>query len=217
MRRLGVGCGLAVAGLLLVLGIFVAVVGPTTLKRWAYEEPGRDRWQQPERVLEALALRPGLVVADVGSGGGYFAFRLAEAVGSNGKVYACDIDTGLNRYVAEQTRERGLDNLVVVEAAADDPHLPEPVDLLFTSNTVHHFADPAAYFAAARRYLRPGARVAVIDYREEHGSIQEGELVERLGAVGFELEERFDFLAKQYFVVLRLAEESGGENGSQLP
>jgi len=202
MGGLRTGCPLAAGGVLLVLGIGFAIVGPTTLKRWAYEEPGRDRWQQPERVLETLALRPGLVVADIGSGGGYFAFRLAEAVGPSGRVYACDVDSGLNRYVTEQARERGLDNLVVVEATADDPRLPESVDLLFTSNTVHHFADPATYFEAARRYLRPGARLAVIDYRERHGSIQESELVERLEAVGFELEERFDFLAKQYFVVL---------------
>ncbi|MGH7887023.1 MAG: methyltransferase domain-containing protein, partial [Candidatus Binatia bacterium] len=62
------------------------------LKQWAYEGVNRDQWQQPDRVIATLKLRPGDQVADLGAGGGYFTFKLAKAVGPTGKVYAVDID-----------------------------------------------------------------------------------------------------------------------------
>ena len=97
---------------IIIVGLVLALVGPTTLKRLAYEEPGRDRWQQPERVVESLGLEPGTSVADIGSGGGYFAFRLAAAVGTSGRVYAVDLDDGLRdrtRRGRRRRREREID------------------------------------------------------------------------------------------------------------
>ena len=184
MRKLLLGLGAAV-----VLLIVAAVaIGPTTLKRWAYEDPGRDRWQQPERVMEALDLQPGAVVADVGAGGGYFTFRLAEAVGPGGKVLAVDVDRGLLDYVAAEAARRGLTNVETVLAADDDPRIPQPVDLLFTCNTVHHFADRAGYFRDARRYLRPGAKVAIIDYVDKHRSAPPAVLESEMATAGYRLE-----------------------------
>ena len=196
---------LLAAGLLVVaIGAAILVVGPTTLKRWAYEEPGRDRWQQPERVIEALAIEPSSVVADVGSGGGYFAFRLADAVGAGGLVLAADLDEGLNEYVAREALERGLGNLTVVHAGHDSPNLTQPVDLLFTCNTVHHFPDIAGYFENVKSSLTPGGRLAIIDYRDKHRSLPEPELIVELESAGFVLDQRFDFLEKQYFLVFRV-------------
>jgi ubiquinone/menaquinone biosynthesis C-methylase UbiE len=188
----------AVAALVLVAAV---AIGPTTLKRWAYEDPGRDRWQQPERVVEALGLRPGAVVADVGAGGGYFTFRLAEAVGPTGKVLAVDVDAGLLDYVAAEAARRGLDNVETVLAAETDPRIPQPVDLLFTCNTVHHFADRSAYFRDARKYLRPGAKLAIIDYVNKHRSAPPEVLESELTAAGYRLETRNDFLKKQSFLI----------------
>src|SRR3990172_10180428 len=96
----------------------------TQLKRCAYEEIGRDEWQQPERVVEALALEPRSRGADLGAGGGYFTFRLARAVGPAGRVYAVDVDEGLNDYVASRARDEGLANVGVILAKYDDPLLP---------------------------------------------------------------------------------------------
>jgi ubiquinone/menaquinone biosynthesis C-methylase UbiE len=190
---------------LAVLAALVAVtavaIGPTTLKRWAYEEPGRDRWQQPERVVEALDLEPGAVVADVGAGGGYFTFRLAEAVGPTGKVLAVDVDAGLLEYVAAEAARRGLANVETVLAGETDPRVPQPVDLLFSCNTVHHLADRAAYFRGARRYLRPGARVAIIDYVNKHRSAPPEVLESEMTAAGYRLDTSHEFLTKQSFLV----------------
>src|SRR4030095_12939357 len=90
----------------MVLALFCA--GCTSLKRWAYEGWGRDRWQQPDGVIEALRLRPGDRVADLGSGGGYFTFRLAKAVGPTGHVYAVDVDEGVDDYIVGTVQHGGV-------------------------------------------------------------------------------------------------------------
>jgi len=83
------------------LAIFVALLlfgstACTDIKKWAYEGFNRDEWQKPEEVIKALSIQPGDHVADLGSGSGYFTFRLADAVGPTGKVYAVDIDKDMN-------------------------------------------------------------------------------------------------------------------------
>lgn len=192
---------IVVVVVVVVVGLAAIVIGPTTLKRWAYEEPGRDRWQQPEKVVESLGIALGQVIADVGSGGGYFTFRFARAVGPEGTVYAVDLDEGLNAYVEEKAQELGLGNMRVLLGAPDDARLPQPVDLIFTCNTAHHLEDRIAYFAGAQKYLRPGGRVAIIDYYKKHGSAPPEVLRADLERAGYRLEESFDFLPKQYFMV----------------
>jgi predicted methyltransferase len=179
----------------------------TQLKRCSYEGWGRDDWQQPERVVAALALAPGARVADLGSGGGYFTFRLAHAVGPTGRVYAVDVDADLNAYVAERARQEGLAHVEVVLAEYADPRLPEPVDLVFTSNTYHHLEDRTRYFANAKKYLRPHGRVAVIELSEapswflpSHTTSAET-IRSELEAAGYRLVEAHDFLERQHFLV----------------
>jgi predicted methyltransferase len=187
----------------LLLGI--ALLGGCTLvKRLAYEGFCRDAWQQPERVVADLAIAPGATVADLGSGGGYFTFRLARAVGPSGRVYALDVDAGMNEHVAGEAAEQGLANVTTVLAAPDDPRLPEPVDLVFTCNTYHHLEQRAAYFRAVReRYLAPGGRIAIVEYRPDvtrHSTPREA-IEQELSAAGFRLVKAFDYLERQHFLV----------------
>jgi predicted methyltransferase len=187
--------------------------GCTQLKRFAYEGFRRDAWQHPDRVIETLAIHPGDAVADVGSGGGYFTFRLARAVGPSGKVYAVDVDEGLNEYVARRAREDGLDNVAVVLARYDDPLLPQSgVDLIFTCNTYHHLDDRVAYFAKARKYLRPGGRVAIIEYKGTGWferwfghSTPSAAIRSEMEAAGYRLQQDLDFLPRQHFLVFATA------------
>ena len=203
----------AVLVLVVLAGAALGLYGlRTPLKRLAYEEPGRDRWQRPSEVLEELAIAPGATVADLGSGGGYFALRLATAVGAEGTVYAVDVDRGLNRYLERRARELGLEQLHVIEASADDPRIPEPVDLLFSCNTVHHLEDVEGYFRRVRGSVRQDGRVVLIDYRDRHRSLPAAELAARMRRAGFELERELDLLPRQYFLVFR---PSGGEAGGE--
>lgn len=179
-------------------------LGCGTVKRYAYEGFDRDEWQQPERVVADLALAPGAKVADLGAGGGYFTFRLARAVGPEGRVYAVDIDEGMNEHVAQQARKEGLANVRTVLAATDDAKLPEPVDLFFTSNTYHHLEGRVAYFRGVReRQLAPGGRIAIVEFRPgktSHATARKT-IEQEMGAAGFRLVKSFDYLERQHFLV----------------
>ena len=128
---------------------------------------GRDRWQRPNAVVAALGLAPGMRVADLGAGLGYFTFRLASAVGPAGVVYAVDTDPDLRSAVDEGARERRLANVRTVAARNDDAALPGAVDLVFVSLVFHHLPEPREYFRRTRALLRPGGRIAVLEAKRE--------------------------------------------------
>ncbi|MGH7947946.1 MAG: class I SAM-dependent methyltransferase [Candidatus Binataceae bacterium] len=178
-------------------------------KKFAYEGIGRDSEQQPERVVSELHLKPGERIADIGAGGGYFTWRLADAVGPTGKVYAVDIDPDMTGYLAATAGQRGYRNVEAILAAPDDPKLPAgSVDLIFTCNTYHHIENRAAYFARLKRSLAPGAHVAIIDYRPEgffqsiHSHSTAADAIRReMTEAGYRLEKEYDFLPGQNFLV----------------
>src|SRR5262249_27498358 len=125
----------------LLLFSVALLAGCISLKRFAYEGLSRDRWQQPERVIAALGIRPGDRVADLGAGSGYFTVRLADAVGPGGKVYAVDVDEAMNGYLRDRLRRAGIDNVEVILGRFDDPLLPNGgVDLVLVVDTYHHLA-----------------------------------------------------------------------------
>ena len=187
---------------------FLLLAGCTSIKQCAYEGFGRDEWQKPEQVIQSLEIRPGERVADLGSGGGYFTFRLAQAVGPAGKVYAVDVDRGMIENVAERAQKAGLRNVETILAKYDDPSLPESgVDLIFTSNAYHHIEMRAQYFANAAKYLRPGGRIAIVDFNGKSwfgifGHHTPGEVVKKeMEEAGYRLERELDFLDRQHFLV----------------
>ena len=133
------------------------------LKRLACGGVGGGR--DGERVVAWLAVRPGARVADIGAGFGDFAVRFARAVGSDGAVYAVDVDPDLREEVGRRAAREGLPQLRPIEGQADDPAVPEHVDLVFLSSSFHHLPDPTAYLERTRAYLREGARVAILEGR----------------------------------------------------
>lgn len=185
----------------------------TTLKRCSYEGIDRDAWQQPDRVVRSLEIQPGDRIADLGSGGGYFTFRLAQAVAPEGRVYAVDVDEELNDYVRGRAREEGQTNIEVILARYDDPLLPaEGVDLIFLSNVYHHIENRASYFRNAKKYLRDGGRIAIIEFNGQgwfahlFGHYTPAEVIkEEMEAAGYRLSREFDFLSKQSFLVFSRA------------
>ena len=92
------------------------------------DDPARDAYQKPDEVMKALALRPGEVVADIGSGSGYFTLRFARVVGETGRVYAVDVSPDMIRHLDARVRDAGLLNVSTILAPPDDPRLPQPVD-----------------------------------------------------------------------------------------
>ena len=123
----------------------------------------QDRLRDPDAVIRVFDLRPGMVVADLGPGAGHFTLRFARAVEPNGVVYAIDASQSTLDELMRAATDRGITTLRPVRVRRDRLEIPEPVDLLFVSATYHHLPNPTAYFADARRYLRPGARVAILE------------------------------------------------------
>jgi SAM-dependent methyltransferase len=178
-------------------------------QRWAavFDDPARDAWQKPDEVIRTLALPSDGVVADIGSGTGYFAVRLARAV-PRGHVYGVDVEPDMVKYVAERGRREGLANLTSVQAAPEDPRLPRPVDLALLVNTYHHIAERPAYFSRLRPSLRPGGRLVIIDFLPDapagpprHTRIPAAFVKEEMGRAGYGLVAEETFLPYQYFLI----------------
>ena len=172
-------------------------------KHLRYQDPDRYTWQYPERVVKALKLESGMQVADLGSGTGYFTFRLAEAVGDTGKVYAVDIDKEMIASVDKQAVQKQAENVQTVLAVEHDPLIPDKVDIIFSVNAYHHLKDRTAYFKNAARYLKPDGRVAIIDFRE--GAFRHFTkrriLLDEFLAAGYILDKQHGFLPRQNFLI----------------
>jgi predicted methyltransferase len=130
-----------------------------------FEGPARDRWQRPQRVLALLGLKPGMRAAEIGAGTGYFAVRLARAVGPSGRAFGVDIEPGMVRHLARRAQEEKLPQLMGVLGATGDPRLPEAVDLVFLCNTYLHLEQRTDYFRRVQARIRDGGRLAVVDFK----------------------------------------------------
>jgi cyclopropane fatty-acyl-phospholipid synthase-like methyltransferase len=134
---------------------------------WAkvFDDPARDQWQQPDRVIEALALAPSMTVADVGAGTGYFAVRLARAVPS-GSVIATDIEADMIRYMTARAEREGLANLRAQLTPPDDPQLTAgAIDRILVVDVWHHLEDKRGYATKLAAALKPGGSIAVVDFK----------------------------------------------------
>jgi ubiquinone/menaquinone biosynthesis C-methylase UbiE len=174
------------------------------------QDPARDAYQKPDEVVKALALRPGEVVADIGSGPGYFTVRFARAVGDTGRVYAVDVSPDMIRYLDRRLRDEGIRNVVPVLAEPNDPLLPDAsVDRVVIVDTWHHIENQPAYLALLKRVLKPGGEVVHIDFQKRDlpvgpplgMKISREELIEQMEEAGFKLSAERTFLPYQYFLV----------------
>ena len=182
------------------------MAGP--IRRWLYAGGTRqDRLRDPDAVVAALVLRPGMIVGDLGPGAGHFTLRMARAVEPDGVVYALDASRGTLDDLRRAADDRGVSGLKTVRVPRDRLEIPEPVDLLFVSATYHHLPNPQAYFADSRRHLRSGARVAILESRREgllarwgvhHGSTP-SRLQREMAQAGYRLAETHDLVRGHFF------------------
>ena len=182
-------------------------------QKWSqvFDDPKRDAWQKPHEVITALKLAPDSVVADIGAGTGYFAARLAHFV-PNGRVYAADAEPDMVKFLGERAKREGLSNLTAVAAAAESPRLPAPVDLVLLVDVFHHIEKRGDYFSKLRASLKPGGRVAVIDFTmttrfgpPPKERIAPERVRTEMAEAGYKLVEEFKFLPEQYFLVFTSA------------
>jgi len=128
----------------------------------------RDATQQPEHVLDVLAVREGQTVADVGCGTGYFTVHLSKRVGPRGRVYATDLQPQMLDLLGKRLRDKKITNVVPLQATPDDAKLPRAeLDLVLLVDVYHELPNPPVTLAQIRRSLTPTGRLALVEYRAE--------------------------------------------------
>jgi ubiquinone/menaquinone biosynthesis C-methylase UbiE len=179
----------------------------------ALEDPKRDAYQKPHEVMQALAVREGEVVADIGAGSGYFSMRLAHHVGASGRVYAVDVSPDMIRHLHARVRDMTLLNVSPILALPDDPLLPQPVDRFLIVDVWHHIEDQGGYLARMKKLLKPRGQVVMIDFQKRElpvgppvgMKIAREDLLTQMEAHGFRLVKEHTFLPYQYFLIFEPA------------
>jgi len=173
------------------------------------ESPERAEWQKPDSAIALLGDLQGKTVMDIGSGPGYFSFRLAEA---GARVICADVDERYLNYIDERRAEKGLTRaqLETRKVPFDSSKLQQgEADVVLIVNTYHHIENRVDYFAEVRRGLKPGGRLVVIDFRKEEMpvgppvdmKIKEEKVMEELRKAGFtDLEVNHSLLPYQYII-----------------
>ncbi len=179
-----------------------------------FETEGREVYDNRERIVEKLALQSGMAVADVGAGSGLFTRLMAPKVGAEGKVYAVDIAKTFVDHTVMSSHARGLKQVEGVVCTPDDSKLaPTSVDLVFICDTYHHFEFPHKTMLSIAAALKPGGRVALLDFERIEGvssewtmgHVRAGKEVfqKEIEDAGFELVEEFDLFTENYFLVFK--------------
>ena len=184
------------------------------------ERPEREREEQPKVLIDGLELEAGDVVADIGAGTGYFTFRMAERV-PDGRVIAVDIQPEMLELLNTREAELGLDNVEPLLGEIDDPKLPAgEVDLVLMVDAYHEFSHPREMLAGIVDGLKPGGRVALVEYRGEDPSVPikplhkmtEAQAIKEMSAAGLEHVETKGELPWQHLMLFR---KPGSDSATQ--
>ena len=174
-----------------------------------FEEKGRDKKLQVERVMDILGIKKGTHVADIGAGSGWFTVRAATRVGNTGIVYAVDINPESITYITQRIQRDGIGNVHTILSTEDDPKLPQSsVDSVLLLKTYHEVAHPVLLLENLRRSLRDGAKIGIIDRNgkgDDHG-VSRDVVIKEATQAGYRLQEQYDFVkgdGQDYFLVFR--------------
>jgi len=192
------------------------------------ERPQREDEENPARCIEALRLRAGDVVADLGAGSGYYTFRMAPLVGPTGRILAVEIQDEMIAELKKRIDKNKVPNVETVKCTESDPKLGEAsVDLLIMVDVYHELSFPFEVMTAVRKALKPGGRVALVEFRKEDKEVpikevhkmSEAQIGKEMAAVGLRHLETIGILPWQHIAVYTnrdLAAEHGTELEYQL-
>jgi len=177
-----------------------------------FESPGREVYDRRKDIVAALALKPGMAVADIGAGTGLFTRLFAPAVTPGGPVFAVDISPVFIQNILRRSREEGLRNVSGIVNTARDAKLPaSSVDVAFLCDTYHHFEFPQLMLESIHRALRPSGRLAIIDFRKQEGKssawvmqhvrADKTAVIREVEAAGFRLIADTELLKENYFLM----------------
>jgi ubiquinone/menaquinone biosynthesis C-methylase UbiE len=176
------------------------------------ERSEREIEELPETALDAIGIRPGMQIADVGAGSGYFTSRLSRRVGPEGKVYAVEVQPEMMAILRRRVTKEKLTNVVTVRGSEADPHLPpKSVDLILMVDVYHEFSQPRSMLRRMFEALKPDGRLVLLEYRKEDPHIpirsehkmSVAEAKAEVEAEGYKLEKVLNDLPRQHILVFR--------------
>ena len=178
----------------------------------AFEEESREVSVERKKIVAACAIKPGMVVADIGAGTGLFTRLFARNVGSKGKVFAVEIAPKFIEHIERTCKEKNIQNVVGVVCKADSVELlPKSIDLAFIADTYHHFEYPFRTMNSIHRALRAGGRVVLVDFKKIEGvssewvmdHVRAGQetVTKEIESVGFSVNHEPKFLKENYCLV----------------
>jgi ubiquinone/menaquinone biosynthesis C-methylase UbiE len=173
------------------------------------DDPHRDGKQKPLELVAAMNIKPGMTVADIGTGTGYMLKFLSDAVGPTGKVYGEDIQTDF----LDRARAKNVPNTTLILGTPTDPKLPRnSIDIALVLDVYHHFDFPDKMLAAIRGALRPGAHLVIVDYYKSaspspgHIRLERDDVAAEIERNGFHLLDKRDHLPKtQYMLTFEMS------------
>jgi ubiquinone/menaquinone biosynthesis C-methylase UbiE len=177
------------------------------------ERPEREEEEAPSKALDALELKAGMVVADIGAGSGYYTVRMSKRVGPAGRVYATDIQQGMLDLLNRRIQLEHLENVTTVLGGFDDPALPaNALDLAIMVDVYHELQSPQIFLRRLRETFKPGGRLVLLEFRKEDPKVpilevhkmSVAEVKTELEAEGFVLEKTVETLPWQHIFVLRV-------------
>jgi ubiquinone/menaquinone biosynthesis C-methylase UbiE len=176
----------------------------------------RDRHHQPDKVMDVVGVKPGMVIGEVGAGGGYFTFHLSRRVGDSGKIFANDISTRALASLRRKCEAEGITNIETIVGQVEDPLFPDTVlDMVFIVNAFHDLARPVELLNNLVPSLKPGAPVVIIDRDPDkvagfnrHVLTQE-EVLAHIRSSDFELDRIETFLSQHNIYIIKVARDGG--------
>jgi SAM-dependent methyltransferase len=182
-------------------------------------QDSRDRYHQPDRVMDLMGVKAGMVIGEVGAGSGYFTFHLARRVGESGKIFANDISRRALNSLERRKEREGINTIETIVGEVDDPLLPQGLDMVFIVNAFHDIANQVALLNSLAPILKPGAAVVIIDRDPDKIGNSSGhvltreEVLERIERSVFRLDRVETFLPQHNIYIIRVPIERSAAGG----
>jgi ubiquinone/menaquinone biosynthesis C-methylase UbiE len=172
------------------------------------------RQSKADEILKTLNIQPGQIIADIGSGGGFFTLLFSQLIGDKGRIYAIDTNQDFLEFINTQAAKQGITNITTVRATEQTIPLPtHSIDLVFVRNVYHHLQNRTQYFSEAKQLLTSEGRIAIIEFSRQGSrlsfhrrcghNVPKEIIIEEMNKAGYTVSASFDFLPVQSFTIFR--------------
>lgn len=165
----------------------------------------RDARVQPEKIMDVIGVKPGMVIGEAGAGRGYLTFKLSRRVGETGMIYANDIDRGVLQSINNRSKRENIKNIKTIVGKVEDPLFPvNELDMVVMIRAFHDFEKKVEWLKNTKKYMKPDATLVIIDGHDDHTQLNK-EKVEKMGEeAGYQLVQYETFLTEDYIYVFRI-------------